>query len=118
MEDAAPLRRGIFAKFFDLVDASLSSRYMQANIVYLVYTSLIMYINLSLAPKADDAYTDDVCVAAPSPFSSPLPPPFLCCALCITPPPRMRTRAPRAATTATTTTVAITLATPTTPCTA
>ena len=68
--------RGLFGRVMELVDASLSSRYMQANVVYLLYTSIIIYINVQLAPKADEAYTDDVCVAAlaASPPSLPLPP--------------------------------------------
>ena len=53
-------------KFLAQLQASTSSRYTQANAVYLLYTSLIMFINLSLSKRANDAYTDDVCACPPS----------------------------------------------------
>ena len=80
---AVPQRHGFVAKLLELLDTSLSSRYMQANLVYLLYTSIILYINLQLDPKADEAYADDVCVvfhrplilfhAAPAPATPPSP---------------------------------------------
>ncbi len=74
-ESTATAPRGLFGRYMELFEASLSSRYMQANVVYLIYTSIILYINLRLAPKADEAYTDDVCVAAWLP-NPPPPHPF------------------------------------------
>ncbi len=76
-ESTATAPRGLFGRYMELFEASLSSRYMQANVVYLIYTSIILYINLRLAPKADEAYTDDVCVAAWLTLAYPPPhPPF------------------------------------------
>jgi hypothetical protein len=69
--------RGYFAKFMELVETSLASRYMQANVVYLLYTSIIIYINSQLAPRADDAYADDVCADPPANPPPPLQTPTL-----------------------------------------
>lgn len=60
MDDDQIARPGPWQRFLALVEASSASRYTQANFVYLFYTSIIMYVNLNLAPRATDAYTDDV----------------------------------------------------------
>jgi hypothetical protein len=72
-------------KFLAQLQASTSSRYTQANAVYLLYTSLIMFINLSLSKRANDAYTDDVCACPPSLL--PPPPWGSCTPLSHAPPP-------------------------------
>lgn len=53
---AAPPSRGWVS---EALQKSLSSRYMRASLVYLVYASLIMYINLSIYPAANAVYSDD-----------------------------------------------------------
>ena len=47
-------------RFLARVEVSAASRYTQASIVYLLYVSIILFINLSLSPAADAAYNDDV----------------------------------------------------------
>jgi hypothetical protein len=44
---------------FDSLRKSFASRYMRASVVYLVYTSLIMYINYKIYPEATASYSDD-----------------------------------------------------------
>jgi hypothetical protein len=55
----APARAAIVAWLLAALGKSTQSRYMRASVVYLIYTSLIMYINLQLAPSAAALYSDD-----------------------------------------------------------
>ncbi len=83
----APAQPSAWQKFLTQLQASTSSRYTQANAVYLLYTSLIMFINLSLSKRANDAYADDVyyspdyepitCVQRLPPFRARAPSPPL-----------------------------------------
>ena len=50
----------ILQRILERLQASSSSRYTQANLVYLLYVSIILFINLSLSVKADAAYNDEV----------------------------------------------------------
>lgn len=43
----------------ECLESSLESRYFRANVVYLLYTAIIIHINTTMEPAAAEAYTDD-----------------------------------------------------------
>ena len=49
----------------DSLSKTLSSRYMRASVVYVIYASLIMYINLSIYPAASAVYSGAACISRP-----------------------------------------------------
>lgn len=55
----ASARAAIVAWLSAALGKSTQSRYMRASVVYLIYTSLIMYINLQLYPTTSVLYSDD-----------------------------------------------------------
>ena len=60
MYNGSPAPTTCIDRFLARVEVSAASRYTQASIVYLLYVSIILFINLSLSPAADAAYNDDV----------------------------------------------------------
>lgn len=59
-ENDLPPPKSCIDRFLARLEVTAASRYSQASLVYLLYVAIILFINLSLAPSADAAYTDDV----------------------------------------------------------
>lgn len=60
LSSAEPAPPSLLQRVLALAQTTSSSRYAQASITYLLYVSIILFINLSLSKRANDVYADDV----------------------------------------------------------
>ena len=50
-----------FGSLGECVESSLESRYFRANVVYLLYTAIILHLNYVMYPHALEQYSDEEC---------------------------------------------------------